>query len=194
MSLTKKRDLVIVGGGAGGLVVASVAAQLGLKVTLIEREKKLGGDCLHHGCVPSKTLIRSAKVASLMRRAGDFGLPATTPEIDMGKVNARVQTVVDHIQQHDDPERFRGYGCEVLLGDAAKFVDSSSVRVGDRVIRGRRFVIAAGSRPFIAPIPGLEETGYLTNLDISSLKQLPQRLVVRADWKWPRPSRASAVR
>jgi dihydrolipoamide dehydrogenase len=178
MSSKRKRDLVIVGGGAGGLVVASVAAQLGLKVTLIEREKKLGGDCLHHGCVPSKTLIRSAKVASLMRRAGDFGLPTMMPDIDMGKVNARVQTVVDHIQQHDHPERFRGYGCEVLLGEAAEFVDSSSVRVGNRVIHGRRFVIATGSRPYIPPIAGLEDSACLTNLDIFSLQQLPQRLVV----------------
>lgn len=175
---TAIQDLVIIGGGAGGLVVASVASQLGLKVTLIEKENKLGGDCLHYGCVPSKTLIRSAKVASLMRRAQEFGLPAVDFDVDLAKINARVQSVIDQIQLHDDPQRFRDYGCEVLLGETARFIDSHSVRVGDRVIHGRRFVIATGSRPFIPPINGLEQAGYLTNLDIFSLPQVPQRLLV----------------
>ena len=172
-----EREMVIIGGGAGGLVVASVAAQLGLKVTLIEKEDKLGGDCLHHGCVPSKTLIHAAKVASLMRRGKDYGLPAVEPEVDLGKVNDHVQAVIDHIQQHDDPERFRGYGCEVIFG-AARFTDPHTVQVNQQVIRGRRFVIATGSRPFIPPIDGLEEAGYLTNLDVFSLRSLPRRLVV----------------
>ncbi len=174
----KQRDLVIIGGGAGGLVVASVAAQLGLKVTLIEKEQKLGGDCLHHGCVPSKTLIHSARVAALMRRGKDFGLPATEPEVDLAAVNASVQSVVDRIQLHDDPERFRGYGCEVLLGHAAVFVSPHEVRVNNKVIRGRRFVIATGSRPFVPPIDGLKNAGFLTNVDMFSLPQLPKRLVV----------------
>jgi len=174
----KRRDLIVIGGGAGGLVVASVASQLGLKVTLIEREMKLGGDCLHHGCVPSKTLIHAAKVAALMRRGADFGLPAVEPAIDLGKVTDHVQTVIDHIQRHDDPERFRGYGCEVLLGDGAEFVSPHAVRVGERVIHGRRFVIATGSRPAVPPIPGLAEAGFLTNLDVFSLASLPARLVV----------------
>lgn len=172
-----EREMVIIGGGAGGLVVASVAAQLGLKVTLIEKEDKLGGDCLHHGCVPSKTLIHAAKVASLMRRGKDYGLPAIEPEVDLGKVNDHVQAVIDHIQQHDDPERFRSYGCEVIFG-AARFTDPHTVQVNEQVIRSRRFVIATGSRPFIPPIDGLEETGYLTNLDVFSLRSLPRRLVV----------------
>ncbi|MEE8388753.1 MAG: dihydrolipoyl dehydrogenase [Acidiferrobacterales bacterium] len=176
--MSKQQDLVIIGGGAGGLVVASVASQLGLKVTLIEKEKKMGGDCLHYGCVPSKTLIRSAKVASLMRRAQEFGLPPVYFDVDLAKVTKRVQSVIDKIQPHDDPERFREYGCEVLVGEAARFVDARSVQVGDRVIHGRRFVIATGSRPFIPPIDGLEEAGYLTNLDVFSLQQLPRRLVV----------------
>lgn len=173
-----RRDLVVIGGGAGGLVVASVAAQLGLKVTLIEKAAALGGDCLHHGCVPSKTLIHTARVAALMRRGGDFGLPAVEPAVDLGKVNDHVQAVIDHIQQHDDPERFRGYGCEVLLGESAEFVSPHAVRVGERVIHGQRFVIATGSRPAVPPIPGLEAAGYLTNLDLFSLRQLPRSLIV----------------
>jgi len=173
-----KRDLIIIGGGAGGLIVASVAAQLGLKVTLIEKEDKLGGDCLHYGCVPSKTLIHTAKVASLMRRGAEFGLDAHEPEVDLGKVNAHVQSVIDHIQQHDDPGRFRDYGCEVLLGEPAEFISAYEVRVGERAIEGKRFVIATGTRTFIPPIPGLEETGFITNLDLFSLQSLPKRLIV----------------
>jgi len=173
----RKRDLVIVGGGAGGLVVASVAAQLGLKVTLIEKAAKLGGDCLHYGCVPSKTLIHAARVASLMRRGPEFGLPACEPVVDLGKVTDHVQSVIERIQVHDDPERFRGYGCEVIFG-AATFTDAHRVQVNDQVIEGRRFVIATGSRSFIPPIEGLEHAGYLTNEDLFSLRDLPARLVV----------------
>jgi len=173
----EKRDVVIIGGGAGGLVVASVASQLGLKVTLIEKQEKLGGDCLHTGCVPSKTLIQAAKVASLMRRAAEFGLEPVTPHLDLVKVNQHVQSVIDQIQPHDDPERFRAYGCEVLCGHA-EFIGADTVRVNDQQIRGRRFLVATGSRPFVPPIDGLEEVGYLTNEDMFSLPELPRRLVV----------------
>lgn len=173
----KRRDLVILGGGAGGLVVASVAAQLGLKVTLVEKADKLGGDCLHYGCVPSKTLIHAARVASLMRRGPEFGLPACEVDVDLGKIADHVQSVIERIQEHDDPERFRSYGCEVVFG-AASFIDSHRVQVNDEVIHGRRFVIATGSQPFIPPIEGLEKAGYLTNEDLFSLRDLPARLVV----------------
>ena len=172
------RDLVIIGGGAGGLVVASVAAQLGLKVTLVERASRLGGDCLHEGCVPSKTFIHSAKVASLMRRAAQFGLPTPDFEVDLGAVADHVQAVISRIQQHDDPERFRGYGCEVLLGEAARFTSPHEVRVGTRTLRARRFVIATGSRPLIPFIAGLAESDFLTSLNVFHLRNLPRRLVV----------------
>jgi pyruvate/2-oxoglutarate dehydrogenase complex dihydrolipoamide dehydrogenase (E3) component len=172
-----QRDLVIIGGGAGGLVVASVAAQLGLRVTLIEKAPKLGGDCLHYGCIPSKTLIHTARIAHGMRYADGAGLTAVEPEVDMARVNARIRAVIDHIQQHDDPERFRDYGCEVIFG-AARFVDAHSVEVDGRRIAGKRFVIATGSRPAVPAIPGLQEAGYLTNLDLFSLPDRPRRLAV----------------
>jgi len=175
--MTGTRDLVVIGGGAGGLVVASVASQLGLKVTLIEKEERLGGDCLHTGCVPSKTLIRVAKVASLMRRGAEFGLQAFAPRVDLGRVNDHVQSVIDHIQVHDDPQRFRGYGCEVLFGHA-RFLDPYRVEVGGRAIRGRRFVVATGSVPAIPPIEGLEAGAFVTNEDLFSLRELPRRLLV----------------
>jgi pyruvate/2-oxoglutarate dehydrogenase complex dihydrolipoamide dehydrogenase (E3) component len=158
-------------------VIASVAAQLGVKTTLIEKSDRLGGDCLHTGCVPSKTLIQAAQVASLMRRGAEFGLEPCQPRVDLGRVSDHVQSVIDTIQQHDDPERFRGYGCEVLFG-AAEFVDPHRVRVNGELIRGRRLVIATGSRAFVPPIEGLEECGYLTNENLFSLRELPERLLV----------------
>ena len=172
-----KRDLVVIGGGTGGLIVTSVAAQLGLKVTLIERRDKLGGDCLHTGCVPSKTLIHAAKVASLIRRAGEFGLKAVEPEIDLARVSDHVQSVIDQIQPHDDPERFESYGAEVLFGHAS-FTDTHTVEVNGQAIQGRRFVIASGSSPFIPPIPGLDQVHYLSNENVFSLRKLPPRLAV----------------
>ncbi len=172
-----KRDLVVIGGGTGGLIVTSVAAQLGLKVTLIERRDKLGGDCLHTGCVPSKTLIHAAKVASLFRRATEFGLKAVEPEIDLGRVSDHVQSVIEQIQPHDDPERFESYGAEVLFGHAC-FTDTHTVAVNGQFIEGRRFVIASGSSPFIPAIPGLDEVPYLSNENVFSLRKLPSRLAV----------------
>ena len=172
-----KRDLVVIGGGTGGLIVTSVAAQLGLKVTLIERRDKLGGDCLHTGCVPSKTLIHAAKVASLMRRGNEFGLKSVEPEVDLGAVSDHVQSVIDQIQPHDDPERFRGYGAKVVFGHAS-FIDPHTVEVNGEKIHGKRFVIASGSSPFIPPIPGLDDVPCLTNESIFSLRKLPARLTV----------------
>lgn len=177
MNRAERRDLVVLGGGAGGLVVASVAAQLGLQVTLVEKRDRLGGDCLHFGCVPSKTLIRVGKVAALMRRGGDFGLPSLTPSVDFARVRAHLRAVIDQIQVHDDPERFRAYGCEVLF-QPGSFVGPTAVRVGGRVIAAKRFVIATGAHPFVPPIAGLSEAGYLTNEEVFALEQLPARLVV----------------
>ncbi|MCC6611021.1 MAG: mercuric reductase [Burkholderiales bacterium] len=171
------RDLVVVGGGAAGLVVASGAAQLGLEVTLVEKEAQLGGDCLHYGCVPSKSLIHAAKVASLQRRGAEFGLAALDAKVDLGLVNGYVQRVIARIQKHDDPERFRSYGCEVLFG-APRFVDPHTLDIDGTTLRAKRFVIATGSRPAVPPIDGLAEAAYLTNLDVFSLDRLPARLVV----------------
>nr|WP_301289542.1 mercuric reductase [Natronocella acetinitrilica] len=169
--------MIIIGGGVGGLVTSSVAGQLGLDVVLIERENKLGGDCLHYGCVPSKTLIRSAEVAHLTRRAGDFGIQAGEPVTDLGAVTDRVREVIESIQKHDDPERFRGYGVDVRFGEA-RFTGPHSVLVNGTELHGRRFVIATGSRPAIPPVPGLEEAGYLTNETIFGQRELPRRLGV----------------
>jgi len=175
--MKKKQHLVVIGGGPGGLVVASVAAQVGLRVTLIEKSERLGGDCLHSGCVPSKTLIHMARSAHLARRGAESGLLSVMPEVDYSKAIDRVEQVIDRIQQHDDPERFRGYGCEVLFG-AARFTSPHEVAVGEEIISARRFVIATGSMPAIPPIPLLEQTGFETNETIFKRRSLPEHLAV----------------
>ena len=175
--MSRSHDLVIIGGGVGGLVTASVAGQLGLDVVLVERRDVLGGDCLNYGCVPSKALIRVAAVAHQMRHAGRYGLSAAAPEVDLGRVMDRVREAVDTLAEHDDPERFRGYGVSVRFG-AARFVDPHTVAVGGERIRGRRFVIATGSRPAVPPIPGLAEVDYWTNETVFAQRRLPSHLAV----------------
>jgi pyruvate/2-oxoglutarate dehydrogenase complex dihydrolipoamide dehydrogenase (E3) component len=165
------------GGGAGGLVVASVAAQLGLDVVLIEKEKQLGGDCLHYGCVPSKALLRAAHVAQTLRGAVDYGFQQTEPVTDMAAVRATVQDAVDTIQEHDSHQRFESIGCEVITG-SAHFVDDKTILVGDRSISARRFVIATGSTPWVPPIEGLDKINYITNEDVFQLDELPEKLLV----------------
>ncbi|MCG5498926.1 dihydrolipoyl dehydrogenase family protein [Ectothiorhodospira variabilis] len=170
-------DLILIGGGVGGLIIASVAGQLGLDVVLIERRERLGGDCLHYGCVPSKTLIRSAAVAHQIRHADRYGLDPVASEVDLGRVMDRVRASINTLGEHDDPERFRNYGVSVRFG-AARFVDPHTVQINGEQIRGRRLVIATGSRPAVPPIPGLDGIDYWTNETIFDQRQLPERLAV----------------
>jgi pyruvate/2-oxoglutarate dehydrogenase complex dihydrolipoamide dehydrogenase (E3) component len=170
-------DVVIIGGGAGGLVVASVAAQLGLDVALINKEENMGGDCLHYGCVPSKTLIKSASVAHTMRHANRWGLKSVDTDIDINSINATIKNVIDSIQVHDSRERFEELGCEVITGDAT-FISPTKIEVSGKEIEGRRFVVATGSSAFIPPIKGLNETTFLTNEDMYSLPTLPKSMII----------------
>jgi len=175
--MSKRQDLVVIGGGPGGLVVASVAAQVGLRVTLVEQSGQLGGDCLHSGCVPSKTLIHMARTAHIARRGVQEGLLSAMPKVDFGVAVDRVRQVIDRIQVLDDPERFRSYGCDVRFGKAV-FLNPKQISVHEEVITAKRFVIATGSIPSIPPIPGLEEAGYETNETIFSRRALPQQLTI----------------
>lgn len=172
-----KRDLVIIGGGAGGLVVASVAAQLGLDVVLINKEEAMGGDCLHYGCVPSKALLKSASVAYTLSNAKRWGLTSVNSKVDMQAVNKAVKKAIDTIQVHDSRERFESLGCEVITGEA-KFTSPSQIEVAGKVIDARRFVVATGSSVWIPPIKGLKQVDYLTNEDMFSLPALPESLVI----------------
>ncbi len=175
--MTKVRDLVVIGGGAGGLVVASVAAQLGLEVTLVNKEEAMGGDCLHYGCVPSKALLKSASVAHTIREAHRWGLNSAEPEIDMQAVNKAIKKAIDTIQVHDSRERFEALGCEVLTGEA-RFTSPTQVEVAGRKITAKRFVIATGSYAWIPPIEGLQQVGFLTNEDMFSLPALPKSMII----------------
>ena len=175
--MQRRQDIAIIGGGPAGLVAASVAGQLGLRVTLVEKSARLGGDCLHTGCVPSKTLLHLAQTVQVTRQGVHDGLLSGMPEVDFGVAIDRVHAVIGQIQQHDDPERFRGYGCDVRFG-AARFTGPGEIAVEDDIIRARRFLIATGSTPAIPSIAGLAEAGYDTNETIFTRRELPRRLAV----------------
>jgi pyruvate/2-oxoglutarate dehydrogenase complex dihydrolipoamide dehydrogenase (E3) component len=171
-------DLGIIGGGAAGLTVASGAAQLGARTLLVEKEEALGGDCLHFGCVPSKTLIRTAHVYHLMKNGPRYGLPAIIPPpVDFREISARIRSVIGGIQQHDSVARFCGLGAKVQFG-APEFTDEHAVRLNGKTISARAWVIATGSSPEVPPIEGLDKTPYLTNRDIFSLDRLPDSLII----------------
>ena len=175
--MIKMHDLIVIGGGAGGLVVASVASQLGLDVVLINKEEAMGGDCLHYGCVPSKALLKSASVAYLMSNADRWGLVSAKSQVDMQMVNLAIKKAIDTIQVHDSRERFEALGCEVITGEAS-FVSPSQVEINGKIINAKRFVIATGSSVFIPEIKGIEQVRYLTNEDMFSLPVLPESLIV----------------
>ncbi len=171
-------DLGVIGAGAAGLTVVAGAAQLGAKTLLVEKETQLGGDCLHFGCVPSKTLIRSAQVYHLMRQGPAFGLPETAPPpVDFRKVSQRIQEVIQTIQAHDSEERFCALGAKVMYGEPT-FVDEHTVSLDGRRLAARNWVICTGSSPRIPPVEGLRETPFLTNRELFSLDRLPESLAI----------------
>jgi len=182
---TFDRNLIVIGGGAGGLVSAYIAAAVKAKVTLIEAHK-MGGDCLNYGCVPSKALIKSAKLAHQMRHASNYGLSDAAPSFSFKAVMQRVHDVIAAIEPHDSIERYTGLGVEVLQG-YGKLVNPWTVEVAlndgtTQRLTARSIVIAAGARPFVPPLPGLDEVGYVTSDtlwdEFAKLDEVPQRLVV----------------
>jgi dihydrolipoamide dehydrogenase len=174
------RNLVVIGAGSAGLVSAYIAAALKAKVTLIEKHR-MGGDCLNTGCVPSKALIKSARLLSQIRRGQEFGLKTAGADFDFAAVMERVQRVVRTVEPHDSVERYTGLGVECIQGEA-KITTPWSVEVknagGTRTLTTRAIVIAAGARPFVPPIPGIEKVDCLTSDTVWSLRQLPKRLLV----------------
>ncbi len=174
-------DICVIGGGAAGLVVAAGGSALGAKVALVEKhEGGMGGDCLHYGCVPSKTLLRSAKIAHQMRHADHYAIAPVVPRIDIPKVMQRVAGVIASIEPNDSPERFRSLGVDVLFG-AGQFTDRGTFSVGSRKLTARNFVIATGSRPGVPPIPGLSEAPFLTNETLFKLNgPVPSLIVIGA--------------
>ncbi len=170
------RNLIVIGAGSAGLVTSYIAAAVKAKVTLIERHK-MGGDCLNTGCVPSKALLRSAKMAQYQRHGEQFGLKSAEPEVDFAAVMERIQKVIQEIEPHDSVERYTNLGVECITG-TAEIVDPYRVRVDGQTLTTRNIVIATGARPFVPPIPGIEGVPYLTSDTVWSLREKPQRLLV----------------
>jgi pyruvate/2-oxoglutarate dehydrogenase complex dihydrolipoamide dehydrogenase (E3) component/uncharacterized membrane protein YdjX (TVP38/TMEM64 family) len=175
------RNLVVIGAGSAGLVASYIAAAVKASVTLVERHR-MGGDCLNTGCVPSKALIKSARVLATIRRAREYGLKSASAQFDFADVMERVQRVVKTVEPHDSVERYTGLGVECLQGEA-RIVTPWEVEVklagGEtRRLTTRSIVIAAGARPFVPPIPGIENMDCLTSDTVWGLRALPRRLVV----------------
>ena len=175
------RNLVVIGAGSAGLVAAYIAAAVKAKVTLVEKHR-LGGDCLYTGCVPSKALIRSARFLSLVKRAHEFGVRSAHAEFDFADAMERVQRVVQTIAPHDSIERYTALGVDVVMG-AARIVSPWEVEIthANRQVQRlttRSIVIATGARPFVPPIPGIEQVEVLTSENVWNLRQRPERLVV----------------
>ena len=171
-----KTDLLVIGAGSGGLSVAAGAVQMGADVVLLEGHK-MGGDCLNFGCVPSKALLASGKVAHGQFNASSFGLADLTPQVDYAKAKDHVADVIAQIEPNDSVERFEGLGVRVIEAFGS-FISPTEVQAGDHVIEARRIVIATGSSPFVPPIPGLDSVPYETNETLFDLREKPDHLLV----------------
>ena len=171
-------DLGVLGGGAAGLTITAGAARLGARTLLVEKEPALGGDCLHYGCVPSKTLIRTARAYHEIRHAVKFGLPQVdVPPVDFRQVARRIRSVISVIQKHDSVERFCTLGARVEFGQA-EFIDEHSIRLSGKSYSARTWAIATGSSPAVPPFEGLDSVSYLTNKDIFYMDTLPASMII----------------
>jgi pyruvate/2-oxoglutarate dehydrogenase complex dihydrolipoamide dehydrogenase (E3) component/uncharacterized membrane protein YdjX (TVP38/TMEM64 family) len=175
------RNMVVIGAGAAGLVTSLIAAAVKAKVTLVENHK-MGGDCLNYGCVPSKALIKTATLARQMQHSSDYGIAKASYELDFAQVMQRVAGVVQAVEPHDSVERYTSLGVDVQIG-TAKIIDPWHVQITDadggvKVLSTRSIVVATGAMPFVPPLPGLNEVGYLTSDTLWGLREQPKRLVV----------------
>ncbi|MCE2915197.1 MAG: FAD-dependent oxidoreductase [Rubrivivax sp.] len=175
------RNLVVIGAGAAGLVTSYIAAAVKAKVTLVERHK-MGGDCLNYGCVPSKALIKTASLARQIRHSADYGLASADYKLDFAQAMERIAHVVREIEPHDSVERYSGLGVDVQIGEA-KILDPWRVQIvapdgTKQVLTTRGIVVATGAAPFVPPLPGLDDVGYLTSDTLWDIREQPRRLVV----------------
>lgn len=173
---TVKTDLLVIGAGSGGLSVAAGAVQMGADVTLLEGHK-MGGDCLNFGCVPSKALIASAKIAWTQANGDKFGVKSVEPVVDYAAAKDHVADVIAEIEPNDSVERFESLGVRVIE-EYGQFISPTEVKAGDTIIKARRVVISTGSSPFVPPIPGLDTVPYQTNETLFELREQPKHLLV----------------
>jgi pyruvate/2-oxoglutarate dehydrogenase complex dihydrolipoamide dehydrogenase (E3) component len=176
-----ERNMVVIGAGAAGLVTSYIAAAVKAKVTLVESHK-MGGDCLNYGCVPSKALIKTATLVRQIRHSGEYGIKRASHELDFAQVMERVAGIVKAIEPHDSVERYTGLGVDVQIG-TAKILDPWHVQITKEdgsvsVLSTRSIVVATGARPFVPPLPGIDEVGYRTSDTLWDLREQPRRLVV----------------
>lgn len=172
----KDFNVIVIGAGSAGLVSSYIAAAVKAKVALIEKHK-MGGDCLNTGCVPSKALIRSAKILSYIKRHKDYGIKSAQATFDFAEIMERVQTVIKKVEPHDSVKRFTSLGVDCITGDA-KILSPHEVSVNGKTLTTNTIIIATGARPAIPKIPGLNQVPYLTSDNIWELRELPKRLVV----------------
>ncbi len=169
-------NLVVIGAGSAGLVSAYIAAAVKAKVALIEKHK-MGGDCLNTGCVPSKALIRSAKMLNYAKRAQDFGFNKATVEFDFATVMQRVQNVIQQVEPHDSVERYTKLGVDCYEGEA-RILSPYEIQINGKTLTTNNIIVATGARPFVPPIDGLEQVDFLTSDSVWKLREQPQRLLV----------------
>jgi pyruvate/2-oxoglutarate dehydrogenase complex dihydrolipoamide dehydrogenase (E3) component len=170
-------DLAVIGAGSAGVWAAPFAARLGARVALVEKTR-IGGDCTHTGCVPSKALVQAARVAWHLRTADRYGFDAVRPTVDLGRVMAGVHRAIEHVYAWETPEELARDGVDVLLG-AARFEDAHTLVVGDRTrLQARNFLLCTGAHPAIPPIPGLDQAPYWTYESVWGQDRLPRRLLV----------------
>jgi pyruvate/2-oxoglutarate dehydrogenase complex dihydrolipoamide dehydrogenase (E3) component len=170
------RNLIVIGAGSAGLVSSYIAAAVNARVTLIEKHK-MGGDCLNTGCIPSKALIRSAKIIAQQHKARDFGFKSIDIDFDFAEVMERVQRVIKTVEPHDSIERYTDLGVECIEGEA-NITSPWSVEVNGKTLTTQNIIIATGARPFVPKIPGLDKVPYYTSDTIWSLRERPKRLIV----------------
>jgi len=172
----KDYNVIAIGGGSGGLVSAYISAAVKAKVALIEKHK-MGGDCLNTGCVPSKALIKTAKVLSHIKRHKDYGIRSAEASFDFAEVMERVQNVIKKVESHDSVERYTSLGVDCYQGEA-KILSPHEVSINGKTLTTNNIIIATGAKPFVPPITGLEQVKYLTTDNLWQIRELPKRLIV----------------
>ena len=172
-------DLIVIGGGAAGLTAATFAGQSSAKTLLVEKEKKLGGDCLHYGCIPSKALIKSAYACNVIRHSTAYGLPEIKlQKIDFSKIRDRINGIIDTVQERDEPAYLqKKYNVETEFGEP-HFIDRNTIYLNGRNVSSRYFIVATGSEVFIPPIEGIRDVPFMTHKDVFALEHLPKDMII----------------